>query len=273
MTENRMDPTLPADAECSRTSAALRAAFPRDLEAKELLALETHAMLCPRCSEVLARAREQQDWLAAWTVPQPSAQAADRFVSAIVIDGAQRSVCARKRQELEAALRDERVDPQVSALRSHVAQCAQCSEIWANDHASDRMVAQWLVPAPPRGFVDGVLARLRHAGIVRNAPRWSRIAASIAALALLGVGAWLAFGIPSRPAGTPPIAVVDVDRALARFGGDVHVVQVMNAQSPAGIGSFAPTAIALDRAPTQPGAGFLRALRKVRRNAATGDGR
>lgn len=270
----------PLDPHCPRATVALAAAFPRDLPASELADLDDHATSCRRCASVLAQARDQERLLRAWIVPSPTARSADRFVAAIMIDAAQREVCARKRGALEEALRDERVDPQVAALRAHVTQCPACSEAWSTDHAADRLLREWPAPRPPRHFVDAVVLRLRAAGVLRhtqasNPSRWTSLWTwSAAAAVLLGTFAWLAVHAPPaadvRSPDATPIAAVDVDRALERFGGNMHVVNVMNSQFPAGIGSFAPTAVALERAPTQPGAGFHRALRKVRRDTNGG---
>ncbi|MBK6939875.1 MAG: hypothetical protein IPH13_06645 [Planctomycetes bacterium] len=262
----------PLDPACSRASTALIAAFPRDLDRETLAALESHCASCSTCAAEFAQARDQELLLRAWSVPAPSSRSTDRFVAAIAIDGAQRAVCARKREALEHALRDERFDPQVAALRAHVATCAHCAEAWSTDHVADRLLRAWPAPTPPHGFVDAVLARLRVSGLLHGAPLRMRMAWAAAAAILLGTFAWLGFGVLPAPT-SPPVAVVDVEHAIDRFGGDVHVVNVMNAQFPAGIGSFAPTAVALERAPSQPGAGFHRALRKVRRDAAGGDQR
>lgn len=266
------EPRPQDDETCRRASAALLAAFPRDLEPNALAGLDAHAAECATCAGVIALAREQERLLRAWTVPLPTARTTDRLVAALAIDAAQRAVCARKRDALEHALRDERVDAQVATLRAHVQQCAHCAEVWAVDHEADRVLRAWPVPTPPAGFVESVLARLRSARFLRRPSAGLRVASAAAAAVLLGAFAWLCVAVPPNPTPNPTVAV-DVDRALERFGGDVHVVHVMNSQFPAGIGSFAPTAVALERAPTQPGAGFLRALRKVRRDAASGDGR
>lgn len=266
------EPRSPLEPACSHASSALSAAFPHDLDPGALVALEAHCASCPACAVELAQARDQERMLRAWIVPSPSTRSADRFVAAIAIDSAQRALCARKREALEHALRDERVDPQVADLRAHLTSCPQCAEAWSNDHAADRVLRAWLAPTPPHGFVDAVLVRLRAAGLLRSASPRVRVAWAAAAAILLGTFAWLGFGV-EPPTPRPPITAVDVERALDLFGGDVHVVNVMNAQFPAGIGSFAPTAVALERAPTQPGAGFHRALRKVRRDAAGGDRR
>lgn len=266
------EPRSPLEPACSRASSALSAAFPRDLDPEALAGLETHAASCPVCAAELAQARDQERLLRAWIVPSPSARSADRFVAAIAIDAAQRALCARKREALEHALRDERVDPQVAELRAHLTSCAHCAEAWSSDHAADRLLRAWPAPTPSHGFVDAVLARLRVGGLLRDASPRMRVAWAAAAAILLATYAWLGFGV-EPPSPRPPIAAVDVERALDRFGGDVHVVNVMNAQFPAGIGSFAPTAVALERAPTQPGAGFHRALRKVRRDAVGGERR